>query len=444
MNKYIGGKILNMEGNVLDYEIIENIEILYQHNIILYGIASLAERMYSLIKKVGLNVIACCDGSDKKIGGFFHEWRIEKFEHVIQSIPVESTIILICSTFVKEIIEDCLVICDNLNFVTPFGFRTAFVLNRNNPKMELSFSQWYNEQYTRYINFKKVEYQGYLQHCYGRKIIRFMESDAVLVYQGRKVGSSTIMKSLEAVGCGSIHIHYFHPWMNGIPPEESLEYLQKIQRIISSKEKIRIITLVRDPLARDISSIFQSITDLTRDWYQHLSYQLTSGIIETLYNGCDGLTDADLKPVAALLKNSNFDRNRPWLFSWFDFELKEIFNIDVYVHPFDKEKGYSIIRQNNVECMVIKLEKLNECTEYIADFLGVKEFSLHNSNIGNDKPYSYLYKKCKQALEIPEDLIDYYYAGDSIRHFYTEEELSGFKKKWKENGTSLHPNQIIY
>lgn len=421
-----------MDVNVLDYEIVEHIELLYQSNIILYGTASLAERMYPLIQKAGLHVIACCDGSDKKIGRNFHEYPIQKLEHVCKTMNTENTIIVICSTFVKEIISDCTKICDSLNFVTPFGFRTAFVLNRNNPKLEPSFSKWYNEQYNRYTLFKKTEFGAWLQYSYTQKIIRFMETDGVLVYQAGKVGSSTIAKSLEAAGRYPLHIHYFHPWMNGILPEASKKYLEQVKAISSSKEKIRIITLVRDPIARDISTIFQSLSDLTRDWYHHLSWQLTKGITETLSNGCDGLTDAELKPVATLLKDSHLDRNRPWLFSWFDLELKEIFDIDVYAHPFDKDKGYSVITQNNVECMVIKLEKLDSCQDAIADFLGIKEFSLYNNNIGADKPYSYLYKKCKGALELPDDLIDFYYSGSSIRHFYTEEEISDFKDKWKK------------
>lgn len=424
-----------MKTQVLDFEITENIGILLKSDVILYGTASQAEQLYSLIQRAGLNVVGCCDGSEKKIGGIFQGLEIERFADVTKRLQVDNVIILICSTFVEEIMEDCRKICDeNLRFVTPFGLQTAFVLNRNNTELESGFREWYNRQYHLWSGLQREEFISSLRYNYNRKLIRWIRSDNVLVYQAGKVGSSSIAGSLTALGIRNIHIHYFHPWMNGISPCDSRGYLDKIHQIMKEKKKIKIITLVRDPLARDISTIFQSLSDPSRDMYHGLSWKLADGVIEILQRGCDGLTDADINDLGAgLLKEKNFARNRPWLFSWFDLELKEIFGIDIYTYPFDKEKGFSVIRQGNVECMVIKLEKMNLCTQALADFLGIQEFPLLRENIGSSKPYSFLYDKCKKALSIPEELINFYYDSESVCHFYKEEEVSFFKKKWERN-----------
>lgn len=73
------------------------------------------------------------------------------------------------------------------------------------------------------------------------------------------------------------------------------------------------------------------------------------------------------------------------LFNWFDEELKELCDVDVYSHPFDKDKGYSIINENGVEILLLKTEKLSNLTDVIKDFANIQQFELLNENIGEKK-----------------------------------------------------------
>lgn len=84
------------------------------------------------------------------------------------------------------------------------------------------------------------------------------------------------------------------------------------------------------------------------------------------------------------------------MFEWFDLEIKENFGIDVYGYDFDKERGFQIIRQDNVELLLMKLEKLDDCQEIIGEFVGAEDFKLIKSNMGNNKLYKFAYNELKK------------------------------------------------
>ena len=48
------------------------------------------------------------------------------------------------------------------------------------------------------------------------------------------------------------------------------------------------------------------------------------------------------------------------VFEWFNVELKEPLGLDIYQYEFDKMRGYQIIEKDNIELLLIKLEKLDE------------------------------------------------------------------------------------
>ena len=68
------------------------------------------------------------------------------------------------------------------------------------------------------------------------------------------------------------------------------------------------------------------------------------------------------------------------VFEWFNVELKEPLGLDIYQYEFDKMRGYQIIEKDNIELLLIKLEKLDECSEVIGRFVGKDNFSIVKSN----------------------------------------------------------------
>ena len=45
--------------------------------------------------------------------------------------------------------------------------------------------------------------------------------------------------------------------------------------------------------------------------------------------------------------------------------MKEVFGIDVFAYPFDAEKGYTLIKEGNIELLLMKMEKLSELENVI-------------------------------------------------------------------------------
>ena len=92
--------------------------------------------------------------------------------------------------------------------------------------------------------------------------------DPILVYRMSKVGSSTVHKSLRDAGVGSIHIHFMNPerhaWAEKAYRRNSKElplhfYRARILRpwINATRRQVQVVALVRDPIARRVSSTFE-------------------------------------------------------------------------------------------------------------------------------------------------------------------------------------------
>jgi len=83
--------------------------------------------------------------------------------------------------------------------------------------------------------------------------------------------------------------------------------------------------------------------------------------------------------------------------------------------------------------LVIKLEKLNSLETVISEFIGVPRFKLVNNNEADSKSYKYLYKQVKDKIKIPREVFEFYYDDPRMNHFYSDEEIEGFYRKWENN-----------
>ena len=415
---------------VLDLEFIENFDEIVSGKFIIYGTSSKAEELWSIIEKVGLNIVACCDGAEQKIGTLWNSYTIESFDEVCSRMPLSDVIVLICSSFVKEIIENIEKKCENIKgSITELGFQYGFLLNRNSKVINEKFKKWYTENWEFWLRYRKKTYVNEIQRDYYDKLIQFKCTNPILVYSAGKVGSASIAKS---IGYNSLHIHNFLPSFNCL--EDTNDRRELLRGIINEKEKIKIITMVRDPIARDLSGAFQSLADPSRWMYRNLSNDFCESILDIMKESFYGENSTCYVEDDKLWKN-NYDirkGNIGWLFNWFNIELNEIFGINVFEYPFDKEKGYSVIVKGNVECLVIKLEKLEDCCDIIGRFVGLENFELKKINFGHEKPYFGLYKSVKEQIRIPSEMINFYYEGKYIQHFYTEKEITSFRDKWEK------------
>ncbi len=272
---------------------------------------------------------------------------------------------------------------------------------------------------------------------YRWQIYKFSQSplrkkEPLLIYQMGKVGSSTLRRSIDAIK-PDVHPYHLH-YMNGIDymvelcRKKSLPLQDHILSSIFCRKllkkaktngiRLNVISLVREPIAKNISQFFQNV-DVS---YPEFEYSKKEKV----------LSQDELVSVMTDFFIKNFRHDDPLV--WFDDELKQFTNIDVFSNPFPYEKGFKIYENERFRILVIRLESLNECcSDAMKQFLGVEHFELLNENVSSKKKYAGVYEKMKNKIKLPESYINKMYSSKMATHFYSEDEITRFKDKWSRN-----------
>jgi hypothetical protein len=263
----------------------------------------------------------------------------------------------------------------------------------------------------------------------------------LFVHQMGKVGSSSIINSLKACGLDSdwriYQTHFLTP--DGLAFVESLElekygdwsaFPQETKRKIQADRSIsnhwyagdfagrivKIITLVRDPVATNLSGFFYNFFTL---WPEEL---------------LDKCQQRSPGWQAELLDNflANYPHDVPA--TWFDLEMKALFGIDVFKHRFDCRQGYQLYETTEHQLLLLRLESMDrELVEVIREYVGLSNLEVVRSNTARDKWYSDLYSEFKKDLILPPTYLNRMYDTAYARQFYTSEEIQRFQLKWHKS-----------
>ena len=270
----------------------------------------------------------------------------------------------------------------------------------------------------------------------------------VLIYQMGKVGSSSIRNSLFRCQHPNTRLvlmsHEYFPVRNRDPDRITIEpeyqdmllreiaheqqiyqqfslrkrlgrrfrekfYAERIYNsYIRSQRPVRAITLVREPIANNISMFFQLLGRYIGKDAERQDYDI------------DELIDIFV---------ANYMHSRP--LTWLDAEIKTNFGIDVYQSPFPVNQGYTIITQGRISLLVLRCE-LDDRTkaQAIADFLDIDDFKIIRSNVASEKSYARQYAEFKQRIRIPTALLDQMYNSRFSRHFYSMKEREELRARW--------------
>jgi hypothetical protein len=323
---------------------------------------------------------------------------------------------------VANLIAGCIRDIRLYGIVTEIGKRIAWF--GNIVKEVNNLNVWLNKEY------EKLKRKLY------RTIFGARLSTPLIIYQPGKVGSITVHESLKTAFEKLdliTPIHHAHN-LNYIDTiEESIREARKdpapsLKKLEESRllrqeidadqfQKWNIVSLVRDPVALRASTMFQVLDEYIPDWLE-----LTKE---------NKLSIQDLQHL--LLSRKEFDPE--YLATWFNKQVKNLFGFDVFASPFNIKQGFKIYRSplSRFSFMVIRLEDLDRVAhKAFYDFIRLKDFQVINQNIGDEKPYSQLYKQFK-ATPLPGEYLDTAYKTQYARHFYTPQELETFRNRW------LHP-----
>lgn len=248
-----------------------------------------------------------------------------------------------------------------------------------------------------------------------------------LVYQMGKVGSSTVMRTLEGLHSPDpvIRVHSLNPAKVSKDIDRlraNLGYLD--EHVITSLTLVRkgvdwgefpcnVITLTREPVGRAISFAFQ-------DWRQQLPEVSDLNELQT-----ERMVERVLEKLQEESEHSDPGR-------WFERELESVFDIDVMAVPYDFDQGYVKIQKDPAEVLVIRMEDLNHSLRAgLADLHGLepRDIQMRQSNIGRNKKYAELLAEVKERLTLPSSLTERIWGTDYAEHFYGPD-LDHLRKKW--------------
>jgi hypothetical protein len=189
----------------------------------------------------------------------------------------------------------------------------------------------------------------------------------------------------------------------------------------SAQEKWKVVTLVRDPIARNVSEFFHSVD--TTKYDPHLP---------DFYERYESNTIGTAELIERFMERFHENSEESQLpLRWFDTEFRTVLGIDVFSIDFPKSKGYRIIREEFADILLLKLEMVRQCySEAFYEFLELSEFRLATANAARQKRYYPAFKSFMDLVDLPASYVSNMYDSKYMRHFYDDEEINILWNKW--------------
>ena len=254
----------------------------------------------------------------------------------------------------------------------------------------------------------------------------------ILVYQMAKVGSTTVQATLDSLDpprrpC--IKLHFLSP--EGVRRERALDrrvggpayvsYYGAIGRALGARLRrvggqlqLPVISLVRDPIARQVSGLFQSPDFASvplRDAKGRFDVDRVLAYLEERFLAAD--------PAGAAER-------------WFEEELRSVFGVDVFAQPFPRERGYTLMRSRAASVLVLRTEDLDHTLgPALMELLDLpKAPAIVRSNLRDRTAHAADYAEVRARFRLPREIVDEIYARRLTQHFYPEAMIVEFKRRW--------------
>lgn len=200
--------------------------------------------------------------------------------------------------------------------------------------------------------------------------------------------------------------------------------------------RIRVITGMRDPVARSISLLF-----FFADFCGHTDHALSARDNATPVQVCEALSDLWRAVLSRRAPQGKFERLVWFMMSayrtWFTEELQEVFGIDVYAAPFSAGTGAQRLAGRDAELLAYRAEDLlpgapgqHACLTAAASFLNSPSVEFPEVNTAATRRSYPLYRQTRDRFRLSQALLDDIYDERSVRHFYGPDEIAAFKRRW--------------
>jgi hypothetical protein len=238
-----------------------------------------------------------------------------------------------------------------------------------------------------------------------KNLINRINND-VFVYEMGKVGSTSVVNALRDAGLKSQDfVSFKHKEAYSISRKESF-FVTWVNYFLLRIKKRTIITIVREPISRNISEFFQAL---------HIAIYEEISVDDKAHMTLDDLLKRTFEKY---IRYDHADH-------WFKNELEFFFDVDVFKEKF--HGNHAIIENSRCRLLILRMEDLSNSNDIISKFVGRKISVTRTGNIGENKWYAEMYKKFKG--DITPAYVKKVCATKTMCHFYSSAEISKANKR---------------
>ncbi|MCC5972385.1 MAG: sulfotransferase family 2 domain-containing protein [Pararhodobacter sp.] len=235
-----------------------------------------------------------------------------------------------------------------------------------------------------------------------------------VVYTMGKVASTSTSRAIQAAGLTCYDIHTLDRKSLIKSAKKRLDKgkfplthisiaMAKRERLFRKKEKCLYISLVRDPVARNLSAFFQNLDHYPNEIQKEKDPAIVFKYFQQNYNHESPLT-------------------------WFDREFLEQLSINVYTQKFDTDLKYVYIKSANT--VIFRTDCPDETKGLVLSELLGSEIRVGRSNDAGMKHYSDLYRNVTSVARYSPEHLDKLYTSKYAKHFWSDTERCEFREKW--------------
>lgn len=242
--------------------------------------------------------------------------------------------------------------------------------------------------------------------------------ELVLIYQMGKVASSTIKASILDLPDYEVHqvhrlvlsniqrVHHEHRLRGWAPPTGDPGGLY-LQRDLIVRRPAKVITLVREPIGRNISYYFQNLDKVL------------------------GQRDAHELPLQSII--DGFPAAFPYSddpLTWFDYEFKAALGADIYASGWQAGMHAHRWQAGVYDILTLRCDASDDAKlDALRLFLEAPDLILCQANVTDAKPSAAAHRAFRAHVKFPEPYLDHMLASRYARFFFDAPSLA----QWRES-----------
>lgn len=404
----------------LEFSKIDKDLLVYKNSCVyLFGAAKLGKSCKELLERQGAHICGFIDNGLQKQGTEYCGVRVISFPDFMErSCREENTLVQITSRFERDIIEQM----EQAGYVNYISY-TEFAVRLKQLNLYLATRE--------NMALKKQLYKCDLQSNSRTPILSWIKNN----YFGNKILSkyNTFDIMLSAFTVGNHAILETNDGKNLIALNHSYRWMDTEIWNMLKEENIRVVIGVGDPIAQNISLMYQVCEN---EFWDLDEYWTGGGCVQAIFN--QYIIGQNNKVcwynVYKDEAGSNF-----LIQDFFEQQVEPFLGIDIYQYPFDKEKGYSVLKHDNMEVFIYQVERIESMYNELQAFLEAEDLDkslnvdMLEDNWLENMWYGKSYRQAKESLILSKEYFEECYSSKYIRHFYHNEDIEGFRKRWERN-----------